>query len=393
MIITHALSQWFVALCYGGATIGCTYLLVSLALVVVFCRRDRNGEPGNQQRNVGTSVSILKPLHGGETALLERLGSFCQQDYGAPTEIVFGTQSHDDPAIDVVKSLQCRFPDRDIALVVDPCDHGRHRKVSNLANIMAQAHHDVLVAADSDIHVAPFYLREVVGRLDRRGVGAVTCPYHGVACAGLWSEFAALAINTHFLPNAIIALTLGIAQPCFGATIAMRKELLRKIGGFQTFADYLADDYAVGQAVRLAGYEVAVTSFSVEHACLQRDIRDFFCQHVRVARTIRAIDPVGYLGTVITHPFPLALLAALSGSYDSLVLAAIALSCRFALCATVEHIFQLPRQRYLLIPYQDMLAFAIFVLSFFGTSVSWRGHGYGVTSNGSLLEGNDGGLS
>jgi ceramide glucosyltransferase len=391
MIATHALSHWFVDLCYGGATIGCAYLLVTLAFLVWF--HHRNGQAKIALHDIGPPISILKPLHGNETALLDRLASFCLQDYRAPVQIVFGTQNQNDPAINVVQSLRRLFPDGDVDLVINSCNHGLNHKVSNLVNISSHARHDVLVAADSDIHVTPVYLREIVLRLQQRRVGAVTCPYHGVAFAGLWSEFAALAINTHFLPNAITALTLGIAQPCFGATIAMRKELLRKVGGFQSFADCLADDYAVGQAVRSAGYNVAVTSFSVEHACLQRDLRDFFRQHVRVARTIRAIDPIGYLGAVITHPFPLALLAALSGSSDSLVLAAVALCCRFALCVTVERVFQLPHQCYLLVPCQDLLAFTVYILSFFGTGVSWRGQRYQVTNNGTLLEDSDGGLS
>jgi ceramide glucosyltransferase len=107
---------------------------------------------------------------------------------------------------------------------------------------------------------------------------------------------------------------------------------------------------------------------------------------IRVARTIKAIDPVGYAGSIITHPWPLALIGMLTGSSAAAVLAVAALASRVTLYRCVERRFGLPRENYWLIPLQDIMAFAIYVASFFGATVHWRGADYRVAADGTLIE-------
>ena len=47
----------------------------------------------------------------------------------------------------------------------------------------------------------------------------------------------------------MVGMALGLAKPCFGSTIALKREALNAIGGFEAFANQLADDYAIGAAV------------------------------------------------------------------------------------------------------------------------------------------------
>src|SRR5262249_44147226 len=154
-----------------------------------------------------------------------------------------------------------------------------------LINMLPAARYDTLIVADSDIKVAPNYLADVVSHLQRPDVGAVTCLYHGIGGASIWSRFAATAINMHFLPLVTVALRFRLAQPCFGATIAMRRDTLNRIGGFSTFADYLADDYAIGQAVRRLGNKVVISHVIVSHVCFEGDFAALLAQQVRFART------------------------------------------------------------------------------------------------------------
>jgi ceramide glucosyltransferase len=269
--------------------------------------------------------------------------------------------------------------------VIDARAHGSNPKISNLINMMAAAKHDVLVMADSDMEVGPDYLARIVAELQRPGVGAVTCVYHGVPLSGRWSTHAALGINSHFLPNVVTAVTLHLDRPCFGSTIAISRSLLSRIGGLSAFADQLADDYEIGEAVRAAGYEVAIPPFTLGHACFHERLRGLFARELRAARTVRGIAPLGYAGAFVTHPFPLALAGTLLGGEYGLVVAAAALACRFALCICAERAFQLPRQPYWLIPSRDLLSFGVYVWSFFGMRVQWRGLRYRVAADGSLL--------
>jgi ceramide glucosyltransferase len=381
-MVEHSLLPWVADVCIAAATVGCAYTVLAAVLVLRFRLGFRPG-PATQP-----SVTVMKPLCGSEPGLASRLLGFAQQDYGAPVQIVFGSRDRSDPAIDAVKQVCAARPEATVDLRVDPRTYGTNRKVSNLINMAAAARNDVIVLSDSDIEVGPRYLADVVEELEKPGVGAVTCVYHGIAGAGFWSRLSAMAINTYFLPNVVLAHSLGLSQPCFGATIALRRETLDEIGGFSAFADCLADDYAVGQAVRAAGYEVTIPPFSVGHVCFERSASELLRHQMRQSRTIRSIDPIGYAGAIISHPFGLAILGALLGSAFGLLVAALAVVCRTVLCIAVERAFGLPRHAYWLIPVRDLLAFAVFVSSFFGTTVSWRGSRYRVLSDGSVAQSN-----
>jgi ceramide glucosyltransferase len=324
-------------------------------------------------------------LHGAEPCLSRRLSSFCRQDYDAPVQVICGVQDASDPAVAIARLLAASPDAPPFDLVVDARAHGSNPKISNLINMLATAQHDVLVLADSDIEVGPDYLAQIVAELQRPGVGAVTCLYHGVPLSGWWSSHAALGINTHFLPNAVTALALRLARPCFGSTIAIGRNLLSRIGGLPAFADQLADDYEIGQAVRKAGHEVAIPPFTVGHACFHERLRGLLARELRAARTLRSIAPGGYSGAFLTHPFPLALAGALLGGEYALGVAAAALACRAVLCICAERAFQLPRQPYWLIPSRDLLSFGVYIWSFFGMRVQWRGSRYRVAADGSLL--------
>jgi ceramide glucosyltransferase len=255
--------------------------------------------------------------------------------------------------------------------------------------MLPRARHDTLVLSDSDIAVEPDYLRSLTSLLAAPRVGAVTCLYHGIDGEGLWARFSALAINAQFLPHAIVAVSLGLAKPCFGATIALRRSVLERVGGFTALADVLADDHAVGVAVRSAGYEVVTAPFLVGHHCFEESFRQLFRHQMRVARTIKSIDPVAYAGTIVTHPWPFALLALLGGDPAAIMVAIAVLVARVTLCRCVEWRFGLPRQNYWLIPLHDLIAFTVYATSFFGATVHWRGADYRVAPNGSLIEGQD----
>src|SRR5260370_5213717 len=179
-----------------------------------------------------------------------------------------------------------------------------------------------------------------------------------------------MAINTYFLPNVVLARSIGMAQPCFGATIALRRETLEEIGGFEAFADCLADDYAIGQAVRNSCLSVALPAFSVGHACFEQTAADLVRHQMRQSRTIRSIDPVGYAGAIMSHPFALAMMGAVLGSPLGLLVAALAVVCRTGLTLAVGRAFHLPRPQYWLLPFLATLAFAAFLSGLFRSWVS-----------------------
>ena len=375
------LIAWTAYVCLAGATIGCLYMAFACLRVLRFGHGN-----GGAQKPTPVPVTLLLPLCGHEPALYARLRTLCEQDYGAPVQILCAVHDPEDPAIAAVEKVAADCPDATLEWQVDPGMHGRNLKMSNLMNVMGRVRHDVLVMIDDDIVVGRDYLAHVIGELQQPNVGAVTCLYYGVPNGALWTKMSALATNLQFLPSVIVGLSTGLAQPCFGSTIALTRQMLERIGGLASFVDYLWDDYAIGQAVRATGMQVAVSSLTVGHVCTEDRGRDFFDYQLRNARTIASIDPLGYVGSVITHPFALAVLAmALGAGEAGFPLAAVALASRLALAYCMRRRFGMRIDAWL-IPVHDLAAFAVYVTSFFGGTVMWRGQRHRVHSDGTLLQ-------
>jgi ceramide glucosyltransferase len=371
------------------ALLGCGYLVGATILT----HRFRSKAPTRLHAST-VGVTILKPLHGEEPGLFENLASFCTQDYPGPVQIVFGVQDPGDGAIAIVERLRAEHGTRHLDLVIDATMHGLNHKVSNLVNMWRHAEHDIVIVADSDMRVDSGYLSRVVAELEEGDAAAMTCLYHGLAATGIWARLATLGINAHFLPSVIVGLGLGLAQPCFGSTIAIRRRALDEIGGFIGVADCLADDYALGAALRARGHKISVSPVTIGHVCAEMSVRELWQHEVRWGRTIRSIDPVGYAGSVLTHAFPLALIAALTGLFAQsptltfgIGLVFASFGCRLALLREVERggPFDLPAQSYWLIGLRDLLSFAVFVTSLFGRNARWKGRRYTFRSGGTLV--------
>jgi ceramide glucosyltransferase len=379
------------------AVIGCIYLIVGAVLVGRFGRGRFGRGRFPQSRSLGQptpAVTMLRPLHGDEPGLDENLLTFCRQNYPGPIQVVCGVADPTDAAIAVVQRLHNSLPGRDFDLVINSVQRGRNRKISNLTNMEPSIRHPVVVLADSDIRVHPDYLARVVSELEQPGVGAVTCLYYGDALGGFWSKLLALDINSHFLPNIIVGIALDLTRPCFGSTIALRRETLVAIGGFKKFADYLADDYAIGLAVRAHGDKVSIPPFAVAHMCSQDSAKELWRHELRWARTIRSIDPLGYAGQLFSHPFAWASLAALSAGSQPAIMAAlgiavVSLGCRALLLKQVQQAFGLPRQSYWLVPARELVSFVVFVAGILGRRVSWKAHLYQAMSGGRALAGRE----
>lgn len=365
----------------GLAGVGCVYTLAA-ALAV----RRLEGEAAAAPVSF-PGITLLKPLRGAEPELDAKLASFCAQDYPGPVQILFGVQDANDPAVAVVLRLIAEHPGADLQLRVSAHPAGPNPKIATLVGLQSHCRHEVVVLSDSDVSVPPTYLLRTVAALAQPGVGLVTCLYRGVPVAGPWARLSSMAIDYHFLPSVLVGLALRMARPCFGSTIAMRRETLERIGGFAAFLGRLADDHAIGEAVRALGLRVAIPRWLVTHACPERSAAELWSHELRWARTLRAVNPAGYAGSVVTHPLPLALVGALLDGFGPIgaAVAAAAIACRLVLQLQVDHTLRLGTSRWWLGPARDLLAFAVYIASFFVDVVSWRGRRYRVGADGTLV--------
>lgn len=372
------------------AVLGALLITVAVAGIVYQCASAvavwrTLGSPATAAAAEPAAVTLLKPLHGMEPKLAANLGGFLAQSYAGPQQIVFGVSAADDAALATVGTLRAANPDADLETIVDGVRHGSNAKVSNLVNMMSAATHDVLVVSDSDIAVGPDYLDRIVAALALPGVGAVTCLYHGRGDAGGWSQLAAQGISYGFLPSVVVGLRLGLAEPCMGSTIALTRATLDAIGGFAAFADILADDHAIGVAVRVPGLHVAVPAFTVAHGCVESSLTALLRHETRWNVTIRRLDSWGYLGHGLVNPLPFALGAtALHPAAWPLI--AGALLARAAVTVAVDGATGTRPGPWWWLPARDLLTFGLFIAGFLVQSVDWRGARLRVARDGSIID-------
>jgi ceramide glucosyltransferase len=368
-----------------ASLMGFVYMIAALVAVARFARS------GWTPPATRPAVTILKPVCGLDPGLYENLLSYCRQEYGAPVQVVIGAHRESDPAVAVARAVMAAVPEADVALVIDGALPGTNFKICNLSNMMAAAKHDVLVIADSDMRVGPDYLDSVVSKLSEPGVGIATTLYTARPIGGgLASRLGCGFINYGFLPSVLVGQLIHAAPFCSGATIALTRQTLERIGGFEALVNQLADDYAIGAAVRSLGLKVAIARYVPENLVTEANFRALFQHELRWQRTIRSITPLGLAASVITNPAALALVALpLSGfaGYAWLLLAA-TLAARLGVVYMCDRFFGLvPTGLSLVVP-RELLSQIVLAASFCGQRVTWRNSNFQVGSGGKLtLEG------
>jgi ceramide glucosyltransferase len=334
------------------------------------------------------AVSILKPLRGTDPEMYESFRSHCLQDY-PEYEIIFGVSDANDPAIQLVQQLKAEFPQCPIRLMVCPERLGSNTKVSNLAQMARQARHEYIIVNDSDIRVDPDYLSRVLVPLTDPAIGLVTCLYRGIANATLGSRLESLGISTDFAAGVLVAQTVenGIRFG-LGSTLAFRRRDLQAVGGFETLVDYLADDYQIGSRIAALGLNVKLSDVVVDTFLPKYTLRGFFDHQLRWARTVRDSRFWGYVGLGLTFGLPWALLALIfsRGAAWAWALLACTAVMRFAVAVVFGKYVLKDGQAMrslALIPVRDLVALLIWIFSFAGHRIVWRGDHFSL-ENGKL---------
>lgn len=331
-------------------------------------------------------VTLLKPLCGNETALEQSLRSFVEQEY-PEFQIVFGVQSEADPALAVARRVRDAYPKQDIEIVLDARQWGPNRKVSNLINMMNAARHDHIVLADSDIRVEPDYLERVIAPLSDPKVGLVTCLYRGRPTAARWSRLSALFIDNWFMPSVLVARLLGIRDYAAGATLALRREDLARIGGFVTLAHHLADDHVLGQRIRALGQSIALSDVVVETTVDAPSLAGALRHEIRWMRTIRLLAPLSYGFLFVSCTLPTALSGVILTCAQpvSVVLLAVTIISGVAVHGVQNRRAGRAAAAGLwLWPLREFLTLNDWLNGLSNRTVRWRGQAYRVNSDGSM---------
>ncbi len=304
-------------------------------------------------------TSILKPIRGAGGNLRKALASHSRLN----CELLCGVASLDDPAVAVIRE----FPQAKLVLCSTVTANA---KVGLLIDLVNAASNETIIVNDSDICVEPDYLERVTAPLADTRVGLVTCLYKASGDT-FPARFEALGVATDFAPSTLVARLVGVDEFAMGSTLAFRKADLKRIGGFESIADYLADDYQLGHRIHALGLKCVLSDVLVE-THLGGNWSEVWQHQVRWARTIRVSKFWGYLGLPVTFATFWALVTL---NWPLLVL-----RMTMALIAGRKHD---PRLFYL-IPLRDLFGVAVWVAGLFGNSVVWRGRTLGLDPEGRI---------
>jgi len=354
------------------------YYLVAILAAIRFFRRERV----KMLPEFFPPVSILKPVRGVDFASYENFASFCRQNY-PEYEILFCVNELTDPAVPVIQKVMADFPQRRIRILSGAPQFGTNRKVNNLVLLAKEAQHEILVQSDGDVRVGPNYLWEMAAPFRDPQVGVVSCFYRSIAQANLGAELEAVGAASDFFAGALVADWKEGITFALGASVATTKTWLARIGGYESFADRLADDYEIGNRAHRAGGKVLLSREIVWTMYPAQSLRGFWEHQVRWARTVRVVRPLSFFGLIVTHGLPWAVLAALVAPSAAIAVfylfAYLALRLAVAWVAGVWGVGdEVLRHKLWLVPFRDAIHFAVWLAGFTSNQVHWGGADYEI---------------
>ena len=160
--------------------------------------------------------------------------------------------------------------------------------------------------------------------------------------------------------------------------MAIRHDVLESVGGFGALVSHLADDYELGLRTHQAGYRVVLAGTVVDNHLPRYSLAGFWEHQLRWGRGIRDARPAGYAAMIFTFGLFWSALAVLfsQGASWAWSLFAVALALRVVL-ALVAGVGVLGDRQVLrdlwLLPLRELAAFAVWLVSLFGHTVTWRG--------------------
>jgi ceramide glucosyltransferase len=360
------------------------YYLLSLYCVMAHFRELRRSVPLDS--SFAPPVSILKPVRGVDFEAYENFASFCNLDY-PEYEIIFAVGESDDPAVPVIERLQANFPGRAIRLIKGLAHLGTNNKVNSLCRMVHEAKYELIVMSDSDVRVEADYLRVVAAPFADPRVGGVTALYRCITAGGLAANLEALGMWVDSAPGALVAQRLERKmQFAFGWTMATTKPRLAEIGGWESMVNFHSDDFELGNRIARAGYRVELMRKPVWMTFPRQTIGHYLRHELRWSIGLKNVRPIGYLGMLLTHGLPWAIVAAgVAAAVGWTAVAALHLIAYFILrlglawATAVRGLGEAGTgKKLLLIPLRDAISFIVWVCAFFTDQIMWRGQAYRV---------------
>ncbi|HEV7768098.1 MAG TPA: glycosyltransferase [Thermoanaerobaculia bacterium] len=351
------------------ALVGTILTTVQTLLVRRFRRTNLPFGEGLPSRQAVSFLSILKPVCGLDDELEENLVSFTRIR-GIRYEVLISAEEWEDPALEIVRRVMRAHPFAPFRIIVDPGSrHGVvNRKVERLIAAARDANGDVLLISDSNVRIEPNDLARTLAAFDNPRVGCVSNLFTAAGAQSTGATIESLHLLSFVVPGAVLAATAGV--PCVvGKSMAITREALQAIGGFERFRRVLAEDQAIGLAVKEAGYEVALSPIVVRNVVVDRTVKRALNRQVRWNKIRYAFSHRLYASELLLNPLVFALLA----SPTVALVVALLRILQIAMLSRATGA-NLTWRQIALTPVLDVLMLYAWFVPFFSNSVEWRGY-------------------
>ena len=338
-------------------------------------------------------LTLLKPVHGAEPGLEAHLATFFEQDY-PEYEILFCARTANDAGLETARRVATRYPNIAAKFLSTGGEPDYiNAKVASLELMEASAAYDILVISDSDVRVSPDYLRAVALPFADENVGAMCCPYRGVAAeGGLWARLEAVGMSVEMTSGVLVARMMEGMQFVLGPTMAFRCDAIRRMGGFAVTADYCADDFVLGNETFKLGQTVVLSTHAIDHMVINSSFRSSMKHQVRWMKSTRFSRPKGHFGTALTFSVPFGMLAWAAAAWMGhplwgLAAFAWSVASRLALAIAVGGMAVEDRSWFgllVLYPVRDLMGFGFWAASYWGRKILWRGRVFELLPGGKM---------
>jgi ceramide glucosyltransferase len=354
------------------------------------------------------AISLFKPLHGDEAGLEANLRTFFEQDYlrhvaraggtiaengVSRVEVLFCARSEADEGLEIARRVAAEYPEITTRFVTSGAPWAANAKVCSLAAMAKVATHDLWAISDSDVRVTPEYLRRIVLPFADEQVGCTTCLYRGVVIkGGLWSQLEAVGMTIEMSSGICADSLIEPVQFALGPTMVTRRVRVEEMGGFESMADYCADDFVLGNWIAKNGHKVVVSGHAIDHMVLQADFVDSIKHQVRWMKSTRFSRPKGHFGTSLTFGVPFGVMAWIGALMLGMPVlgwcALVGSVLGRSLQAFVVGRYVVQEKRIVvamvLFPLRDLFGALIWALSYASNRIQWRGEIYELVDGGRM---------
>ncbi len=364
---------------------------IAYSVIALYCVWDFFGKKKDHAHLlIYEPVSVIKPIKGIGKDFKENVGTFCDQDY-PEYEVLLGVTNDADDR-NAAKEISSIPAGNKIRKVKSTEQRGANRKVSNLIGLLQSAKYDLLAISDSDMRADSEYLRKITTEYAaEKNTGLVTCLYKISDPPSVGAALESLSIALDFIPSVLIARKLEGVTFGLGATLLVSQKTIEEIGGMASIADYLADDYQIGNRLWQRGYKIVLSNVVIENVVGPMSFAEYFSHQLRWSRTCRVSRPYGYAGYGITHLFVLSLFCLAVSGFSPLAVSLLIAAQFLRYClAALLHRLVIPSRKWrrwlVLLPVKDVLSFVIWVWSFVGNKITWKGIPYRILRDGRIKE-------